>query len=48
ICYATLRDGRQVTLRDYCRSDVLAKLPAPGEPITLGIDAQDVVLVADQ
>ncbi|TPI53999.1 ABC transporter ATP-binding protein [Mesorhizobium sp. B3-1-7] len=48
VCYATLRDGRQVTLRDYCRSDVLAKLPAPGEPITLGIDAQDVVLVADQ
>ncbi|PBB93875.1 MULTISPECIES: ABC transporter ATP-binding protein [unclassified Mesorhizobium] len=48
ICYATLRDGRQVTLRDYCRSDVLAKLPAPGEPITLGIDAQDVVLVTDQ
>ncbi|MDX8479957.1 ABC transporter ATP-binding protein [Mesorhizobium sp. VK24D] len=48
ICYATLRDGRQVTLRDYCRSDVLAKLPAPGEPITLGIDAQDVALVTDQ
>ncbi|KUM25188.1 ABC transporter ATP-binding protein [Mesorhizobium loti] len=48
ICCATLKDGRQVTLRDYCRSDVLAKLPAPGEPITLGIDAQDVVLVADQ
>jgi len=48
VCYATLKDGRQVTLRDYCRSDVLARLPAPGEPITLGIDAQDVVLVADQ
>jgi putative spermidine/putrescine transport system ATP-binding protein len=48
ICYATLRDGRQVTMRDYCRSDVLAKLPAPGEPVTLGIDAQDVVLVADR
>jgi len=48
VCYATLKDGRHVTLRDYCRSDVLAKLPAPGEPITLGIDAQDVVLVADQ
>ncbi|OHV87284.1 ABC transporter ATP-binding protein [Mesorhizobium sp. ORS 3428] len=48
ICYATLLGGRQMTLRDYCRSDVLAKLPAPGEPITLGIDAHDVVLVADQ
>lgn len=48
ICYAKLRDGRQVTLREYCRSDVLAKLPAPGEPISLGIDAQDIVLVADQ
>ncbi|TIW42425.1 MAG: TOBE domain-containing protein, partial [Mesorhizobium sp.] len=45
-CYATLRDGRQVTLRDYCRSDVLAKLPRPGEPVNLGIDADDVVLVA--
>ncbi|TIV14626.1 MAG: TOBE domain-containing protein, partial [Mesorhizobium sp.] len=48
VCYATLKDGRQVTLRDYCRPDALAKLPAPGEPIMLGIDAQDVVLLADQ
>ena len=48
VCYATLRDGRQVTLRDYCRSDVVAKLPAAGEPVHLGIDAQDIVLVADQ
>ncbi|RVC75857.1 ABC transporter ATP-binding protein [Mesorhizobium sp. M4A.F.Ca.ET.022.05.2.1] len=46
VCYATLRDGRQVTLRDYCRSDVPAKLPRPGEPVNLGIDADDVVLVA--
>lgn len=48
ICYAALKDGRQVTLREYCRSDVLANLPAPGEPIALGIDASDIVLVADQ
>lgn len=47
-CYATLKDGRQVTLREFCRSDVLARLPAPGEPIALGIDASDIVLVADQ
>ncbi|MBZ9803561.1 ABC transporter ATP-binding protein [Mesorhizobium sp. ES1-6] len=46
VCYASLRDGRQLTLRDYCRSDVLAKLPAPGQPITLGLDAQDTILVA--
>ena len=39
-------DGQQVTLRDYCRSDVLARLPRPGEPVNLGIDAEDVVLVA--
>jgi putative spermidine/putrescine transport system ATP-binding protein len=45
-CYAILRDGRQVALRDYCRSDALAKLPRPGEPVNLGIDADDVVLVA--
>ncbi len=48
VCYAVLRDGRQLTLRDYCRSDVLAKLPAPGQPVSLGIDAQDTILVAAQ
>ena len=46
VCYAVLRDGRQLTLRDYCRSDVLAKMPAPGQPISLGLDAQDTILVA--
>ncbi|TPM40233.1 ABC transporter ATP-binding protein [Mesorhizobium sp. B2-3-4] len=46
VCYATLRDGRQLTLRDYCRSDVLARLPVPGQPVTLGLDAQDTILVA--
>ncbi|MER8487044.1 ABC transporter ATP-binding protein [Mesorhizobium australicum] len=46
VCYASLRDGRQLTLRDYCRSHVLARLPAPGQPITLGLDAKDTILVA--
>lgn len=46
VCYALLRDGRQLTLRDYCRSDVLARMPAPGQPISLGLDAQDTILVA--
>ncbi|TPK78964.1 ABC transporter ATP-binding protein [Mesorhizobium sp. B2-4-17] len=46
VCYAVLRDGRQLTLRDYCRGDVLARLPAPGQPIRLGLDAQDTILVA--
>jgi putative spermidine/putrescine transport system ATP-binding protein len=46
VCYAVLRDGRQLTLRDYCRSDVLARMPAPGQPVTLGLDAQDTILVA--
>jgi putative spermidine/putrescine transport system ATP-binding protein len=46
VCYAVLRDGRHLTLRDYCRSDVLAKMPAPGQPISLGLDAQDTILVA--
>ncbi|MBN9219491.1 MAG: ABC transporter ATP-binding protein [Mesorhizobium sp.] len=46
VCYASLRDGRQLTLRDYCRGDVLAKMPAPGQPINLGLDAKDTILVA--
>ncbi|RUZ04087.1 MULTISPECIES: ABC transporter ATP-binding protein [unclassified Mesorhizobium] len=46
VCYAALRDGRQLTLRDYCRSDVLAKMPAPGQPVSFGLDAQDTILVA--
>ncbi|MCF6124622.1 ABC transporter ATP-binding protein [Mesorhizobium sp. M7A.F.Ca.CA.001.07.2.1] len=46
VCYAVLRDGRQLTLRDYCRSDVLAKMPAPGQPVSFGLDAHDTILVA--
>jgi putative spermidine/putrescine transport system ATP-binding protein len=46
VCYVSLRDGRQLTLRDYCRSDVLARMPAPGQPIRLGLDARDTILVA--
>jgi putative spermidine/putrescine transport system ATP-binding protein len=46
VCYVSLRDGRQLTLRDYCRSDVLARLPQPGQPISLGLDPQDTILVA--
>ncbi|RWO48079.1 MAG: ABC transporter ATP-binding protein [Mesorhizobium sp.] len=46
VSYAVLRDGRQLTLRDYCRSDVLAKMPAPGQPVSFGLDAQDTILVA--
>jgi putative spermidine/putrescine transport system ATP-binding protein len=45
VCYASLRDGRQLTLRDYCRSDVLSRLPAPGQPVRLGLDAKDTILV---
>ncbi|TXH33916.1 MAG: ABC transporter ATP-binding protein [Rhodospirillaceae bacterium] len=45
ICYATLRDGQVMALRDYCRSDVLSRLPAAGEPIHLRIDAEDAAIV---
>jgi putative spermidine/putrescine transport system ATP-binding protein len=46
ICYATLADGQQIALRDYCRSDVLALIPAAGEAIRLQIDPEDATIVA--
>jgi putative spermidine/putrescine transport system ATP-binding protein len=46
LCYATLADGQQITLRDYCRSDVLAMIPSAGEPIRLQINPEDATIVA--
>ncbi|CCV05235.1 ferric transporter subunit; ATP-binding component of ABC transporter; CP4-6 prophage [Mesorhizobium metallidurans STM 2683] len=48
ICYANLADGQQIALRDYCRSDVLARLPVAGQPVQLRVDAEDAILVADE
>ena len=46
LCYATLADGQQIALRDYCRSDVLARIPRAGEPIRLQINPEDATIVA--
>lgn len=48
ICYSTLADGQQIALRDYCRGDVLARLPGAGQPVRLRIDAEDAILLADE
>ncbi|WP_395016263.1 ABC transporter ATP-binding protein [Dongia sp.] len=45
LCYAALPDGRQIMLRDYCRSDVLALLPEPGGMVRLKFNAEDATVV---
>jgi putative spermidine/putrescine transport system ATP-binding protein len=48
LCYATLSGGQQIALRDYCRSDVLALIPAAGNQVRLLIEAEDATIVAER
>jgi putative spermidine/putrescine transport system ATP-binding protein len=47
ICYVTLTDGSEISLRNYSRGDALARLPQAGQPIRLGLSPEDVVLVPE-
>src|SRR5262245_45227078 len=47
ISYVSLAAGGEVAIRNYTRSDVLAKLPAVGQPIRLGLGREDSTVVAE-
>jgi putative spermidine/putrescine transport system ATP-binding protein len=47
ICYVTLSDGSELSVRNYSRGDALARLPETGQPIRLGLSPEDVVLVPE-
>ena len=46
VCYVTLPNGSDVAIRNYSRSEMLAKIPSVGKPIRLSLDPADTVLVA--
>ncbi|WP_421913196.1 ABC transporter ATP-binding protein [Mesorhizobium sp.] len=48
ICYATLANGEQIALRDYCRSDILSRIPQFGQAINLQINAEDASIVTSE
>ena len=47
LLYVRLANGAEVAVRGVTRRDRLAALPRPDEVVTLGIDAADTVLIAD-
>jgi putative spermidine/putrescine transport system ATP-binding protein len=47
ICYVALAQGGELAIRNFARSDVLAKLPGVGQPIRLGLGRDDTTVVAE-
>ena len=47
ICYVSLTQGGELAIRNYARSDLLAKIPATGQPIRLGLGRDDTTIVAE-
>ncbi len=47
LCYVALRGGGDVTVRNYSRGEILAKMPAVGQPIRLALDREDASLVCE-
>ncbi len=42
-----LADGAEVAVRGVIRSATIAALPPPGGTVTLGLEPEDTVLIAD-
>jgi len=47
ICYVALDQGGELAIRNYNKSDVLAKVPAVGQPIHLGLGRDDTSVVVE-
>jgi putative spermidine/putrescine transport system ATP-binding protein len=48
LMYATLAGGAEVAVRGVVRSATIATLPPAGGAVTLGLDPEDTVLIADR
>jgi putative spermidine/putrescine transport system ATP-binding protein len=42
-----LGDGSELAIRDYTRGQLLAKIPAAGQPIRLGLSLEDTTVVCE-
>jgi len=48
LCHVGLEDGSVLAVRTYTRSEMLAKIPAVGQPIQVGLGQEDTILVPDE
>ena len=48
ITYVTLSDGTEISMRGVSQRETLAAIPPPGREITLGLHADETVLIHDQ
>jgi putative spermidine/putrescine transport system ATP-binding protein len=47
ICYVSLPAGGELTVRNYARNDLLARIPPVGQQIRLGLSRDDTIIVAE-
>jgi putative spermidine/putrescine transport system ATP-binding protein len=47
LCCVRLGDGSELAIRDYTRGQLLAKIPAAGQPIRLGLSLEDTTVVCE-
>jgi putative spermidine/putrescine transport system ATP-binding protein len=47
LCYVSLSSGSELAIRNYSRSEILAKIPPVGQPIRLGLSREDTTLVCE-
>ena len=48
LLYASLQSGAEVAMRGVVRRDTVANLPKAGDPVTLGLDPSDTVLISSE
>src|SRR6185312_9923622 len=48
LLHAALADGSEVAVRGVSTSAAMAAVPRPGERVTLGLGAEDTILIADE
>ncbi len=48
LLYANLGDSTEIAIRGTIQSDNFSRLPKPGEPIRLGLEASDTLVIPDE
>jgi putative spermidine/putrescine transport system ATP-binding protein len=47
LCCVRLNDGSDLAIRNYSRGELLAKIPAVGQPVRLGLSPEDATVVCE-
>jgi len=48
LLYAVLSEGMEIAIRGTIQNDNFARLPKPGEPVRLGLEASDTLVIPDE